>query len=138
MAYRVLKMNYCKMTAPSRAGQGEKILKAIRDAGISLQAFTGFPSGGGKAQVDLVADKLGPLRTLAKKEGWRLSKTKKMFIVQGNDETGAIYKVIKRLADAKINITAVDAVAAGKGRYGMLMWVKQKDYRKAARALNAK
>ncbi|HSR63000.1 MAG TPA: hypothetical protein VLN56_06310 [Gammaproteobacteria bacterium] len=138
MAYRVLKMNYCKMTVPSRAGQGEKILKAIRDAGISLQAFTGFPSGGGKAQVDLIADKLGKIRTVAKKEGWRLSKTKKMFLVQGNDELGAVHKVIKRLGDAKINLTAVDAVTAGKGRYGMLMWVKQKDYRKAARALNAK
>jgi len=138
MAYRVLKMNYCKMTVPSRAGQGEKILNAIRDAGISLQALTGFPSGGGKAQVDLIADKLGKIRTVAKKEGWRLSKTKKMFLVQGNDEPGAVHKVIKRLGDAKVNITAVNAVTAGKGRYGMLMWVKQKDYRKAARALNAK
>lgn len=138
MAYRVIKVNYCKMMVPSRAGQGEKILGAINDAGISLQALSGFPAGGGKAQVDLISRNMGEIRKLARKEGWRLSATKKAFMVQGDDETGAVYKVIKRLADNKINIVAVDAVAAGRGRYGMLMWVKPKDYRRATRALNAK
>lgn len=138
MAYRVQKVNYCKMTVPSRAGQGEKILSAISEAGINMQAFTGFPAGGGKAQIDIVSDSTAAVRRLAKKQGWRLSATKKAFLVQGRDEIGAIQKVIKRLADMKINIVAVDAVAAGTGRYGMLMWVKPKDYRRASRALNAK
>ncbi len=137
MAYRVMKVNYCKLKVPSRAGQGEKILGAIKDAGISMQAFSGFPAGGGKAQVDLVTDKMPAVRRLAKKEGWRLGNTKKAFLVQGSDETGAVYKVVKRLADAKINITAMDAVAAGKGRYGMILWVKPDKYRAASRALNA-
>ncbi len=138
MAYRVRKVNYCKMMVPSRAGQGEKILGAIKDAGINMLAFTGFPAGGGKSQVDFIADKMAPIRKLGKKEGWRLSDIKKAFLVQGNDETGAIHKVIKRMADAKINIVAVDAVAAGAGRYGMIIWVKPKDYRAASRVLNAK
>lgn len=138
MAYRVTKVNYCKMMVPGRAGQGEKILGAINDAGISLQALSGFPAGGGKAQLDLVSSKMGEIRKLARKQGWRLSANKKAFMVQGTDEVGAVHKVIKRLADARINIVAVDAVAAGRGRYGMLMWVKPKDYRKAAKALNAK
>ncbi|UCG12895.1 MAG: hypothetical protein JSU72_20915 [Deltaproteobacteria bacterium] len=45
---------------------------------------------------------------------------------------------LTKLATKKINVTAADAVAAGKGRYGMILWVKPKDYAKAARALNAK
>jgi hypothetical protein len=43
-----------------------------------------------------------------------------------------------QLADEKINVTAADAVAAGKKRYGMIMWVKPKVYSRAARVLNAK
>jgi hypothetical protein len=35
-------------------------------------------------------------------------------------------------------VTAADAIAAGQGRYGMLLWVKAKDYARAARALKAK
>lgn len=138
MAYRVHKVNYCKLKVSSRAGQGEKILSAIREAGINMQAFSAFPVGGGKAQVDLVSDDIASIRRLAKNEGWRLSDTKKAFLVQGGDEVGAIHKLIKKLADEKINIIAADAVAAGAGRYGMIMWVKPKDYRKATRVLNAK
>ena len=126
------------MTIPSRAGQGAQILKAIGDAGINMQAFTGFPAGGGKSQVDFVTGHMSALRRLAKKQGWRLSTTRKAFLVQGSDEVGAIEKVIKRLADVRINIVAVDAVAAGSGRYGMILWVNPKDYSRAARALNAK
>ncbi|MDX1519287.1 MAG: hypothetical protein R3318_04135, partial [Gammaproteobacteria bacterium] len=98
----------------------------------------GFPAGGGKSQVDLVSDEVPKIRRLAKKEGWRLSDTKKAFLVQGGDEIGAIHKVIKRLADARINVVAADAVAAGAKRYGMILWVRPKDYRAATRALNAK
>jgi len=138
MAYRVRKVNYSKLMVPSRAGQGETILSSIREAGINMQAFSGFPVGGGKAQVDLVSDDMVSIRRLAKKEGWRLSVTKKAFLVQGNDEVGAIHKLIKKLADVKINIIAANAVAAGASRYGMIMWVKPKDYRRATRVLNAK
>ena len=45
---------------------------------------------------------------------------------------------IQKLADKKINVTAADAVCAAKGRYGMILWVKPKDYGRAARALKAK
>jgi hypothetical protein len=138
MAYRVRKVNYCKLKVSSRAGQGEKVLSLIREAGISMQAFSGFPVGGGKAQVDLISDEMASIRKLAKQERWRLSDTKKAFLVQGSDEVGSVHKVIKKLAEAKINITAANAVAAGSGRYGMIMWVKPKSYRKAARILKAK
>ena len=60
------------------------------------------------------------------------------WLVQGDDKVGAVHRHIKKLADKRINVTAADAVAAGKGRYGMLLWVKPKDYARAARTLNAK
>jgi len=43
MAYRVRKVNYCKMTVPSRAGQAEAVLSAVKEAGINMHAFSGFP-----------------------------------------------------------------------------------------------
>ena len=138
MAYRTQKVNYCYVTVPRRAGQGAMILSEIKDAGISLLAFSGFPVKGGKAQIDLVAKKLSGLSGIAKRNKLRISKIKKAFLVQGNDEVGAVHKVLQKLAEEKINVTAADAVAAGKGRYGMIMWVKPKDYTRASRILNAK
>jgi hypothetical protein len=138
MANRVRKVNYCYVKVSARPGQGAAVLDEVQKAGVNLLAFSGFPIGGGKAQLDLVADDMAALRRLARKNGWRLSKTKKAFLIQGDDRVGACHRQIKKLADQKINITAVDAVAAGKGRFGAILWVKPQVYARAARALGAK
>lgn len=134
----VKKVNYCYATVPNRPGHGVKILGRLRKDGVNLLAFSGFPGKGGKAQIDLVTDDLAGVRRAARSEGWRLSKPKKGFLVQGKDRVGAVHKELARLADAGISVTAADAVAAGKRRYGMILWVKPRDYARAARALGAR
>ena len=132
------KVRYCYVRVPNRPGQGAEVLGKLKAARINLIACSGFPSGGGKAQIDLVADTLGPIRQLARKNGWKVSGTRKGFLLRGRDRVGAAYDQIRKLASQKINITAADAVGAGGGRYGMLLWVKEKDYARASRALKAK
>ncbi|MGD2216474.1 MAG: hypothetical protein PVJ64_06945 [Gemmatimonadales bacterium] len=138
MADRVKKVNYVYVTVPNRAGQGAKVLGELREEGVNLLAYSGFPGKGGKAQLDMIPENMTELRRVAKKKGWRLSKPKKGFLVQGSDTVGAVHRHIDKLASKKINITAADAVAAGKKRYGMILWVKPKDYSRAARVLRAK
>ena len=138
MADRVRKVNYCYAKVRARAGQGAAVLEEIQSAGVNLLAFSGFPIGGGKAQLDLVAEDMAAVRRVARKNGWRLSKTKKAFLIQGDDRVGACHRQLKKLADQKINVTAVDAVCAGKGRYAAILWVKPQVYARAARALRAK
>ncbi len=76
MSYSAKKVNYCYVTASNRAGVAASILNTLKSAGISLQAFSGFPGKGGKAQIDLVANKVSGIRQLAKKHGWKISKAK--------------------------------------------------------------
>jgi hypothetical protein len=75
---------------------------------------------------------------VAKASGWKLSGVKKGFLVQGDDRLGAVHRHLAKLGDAGVSIVAADAVAAGRGRYGMILWVKDKDYARAARALGAR
>ena len=138
MADRVRKVNYCYAKVSARAGQGAAVLEEIQSAGVNLLAFSGFPIGGGKAQLDLVAEDMAAVRRVARKNGWRLSKTKKAFLIQGDDRVGACHRQLKKLADQKINVTAVDAVTAGKGRYAAILWVKPQAYARAAKVLKAK
>jgi hypothetical protein len=138
MADRVKKVNYVYLKVPNRAGHGAKVLGELRDADVNLLAYSGFPIKGGKAQLDLIPESMAALRRIAKKNGWRLSKVKKGFLIQGNDDIGAVHRHINKLAANRINITAADAVAAGKGRYGMILWVRPKDYNRAAKVLRAK
>jgi hypothetical protein len=137
MADRVRKVSYCYVMVPSRPGQGARILGALKDAGVDLLAYSGFPAGGGRAQIDLVSTDLGAISRVARKQGWRLSKAKKGFLVQGEDKVGAVQRHLQKLATGGVNVTAADAVTAGRGRYGMILWVKSKDYARAARLLGA-
>ena len=132
------KVNYVAIQAPNRPGQAAAVLKAVADAGISLAAFTGFPQGGGRSQLDLVSDDLAKLRRVAKAQGWRLSAPKRGFLIQGRDRVGAVARQLAKLARRGINVTAVDAVTAGGRRFGMILWVKPRDVAKAAKALGAR
>ncbi len=138
MADRVKKISYCYLTVSNRPGQGEKVLSELKDAGVNLLAYSGFPIKGGKAQLDFIPENMMAFQRVARTNGWRVSKSKKGFLISGDDQLGAVHRHIGRLADAKINVIAADAVAAGKGRYGMLLWVKPKDYNRAVRVLKAK
>lgn len=138
MADIVKKVTYCNTVVTNRAAQGVKVLAELQRVGVNLTAFSGFPTKGGKAQLDFVTEDIGAVRKVFRENGWELSKPKKGFLIHGEDGVGVAFKHIKKLADEKISITAADAVYAGKGRFGMILWVKPKDYRKAARLLKAK
>lgn len=137
MADSVRKVQYGYVMVPNRPGQGAKVLAALRDAGVDLQAYSGFPGSKG-AQIDVVTGNMNGLRRVARENGWKLSAVKKGFLVQGQDRLGAVHRHLARLAERKVNVVAADAVAAGRGRYGMILWVRPKDYARAARALGAR
>jgi len=137
MASSIRKVDYFYTMVPNRAGQAAKILAGLAAAGVDLVAFSGFPAGKG-SQLDLVPADSVKLRRAAKKMGVALSKRKTGFLVQGDDRVGALTRIASALAVAKINITAIDAVTAGKGRFGAIFWVKPAAVAKAARLLRAR
>jgi len=132
----IRKVDYFYIKSANKPGEGARVLRALRDAGINLLAFSGFPQGQ-KAQIDFIPDDPVAFEAAARNAGLKLSKKKSGFLVQGEDRPGAVAEVMGRLADAKINVTAIDALSAGGGRYGAILWVKPKDVAKAAQALGA-
>ncbi|HKQ62689.1 MAG TPA: hypothetical protein VJS92_15470, partial [Candidatus Polarisedimenticolaceae bacterium] len=131
MADRVSKVSYAYVLVPHRAGQGTRLLAALRKAHVNLLAYSGFPAEGGQAQLDFVTDDMAGLKRLARKQGWTLRGPKRGFLVAGKDRVGAVHRQLQRLADAGVNVTAAAAVCAGKGRYGMILWVPPASYSRA-------
>jgi hypothetical protein len=136
MAEEVRKVDYYYVTVPNRPGEGARVLAALRSAGVNLLAVHAFPSGDG-AQIDLVPGMGTALEEAAAKAKLQLSPKKTAFLVEGDDRLGAAADLLRKLADAEINVTAMEAVRAGGGRYGALLWVKPADVDKAAHALGA-
>ena len=136
MADTVRKVFYFKMSVPDKAGEGARVLGALRDAGVNLLAFTGFPRGR-RAQLDLVPEDAAGFRDAAKRAKLALAGKKTGFLVQGEDRVGAVAGYVEKLAAAGISITAVDALSAGGNRFGAIFWVNSRDVAKAAKAIGA-
>ncbi len=134
MAIIVRKVGYFAMDIPNIPGEGARVLGALADAGVDLLAFTGFPSGR-KAQIDLIPEDVAVFKTAVKAAKLKTRPQKFVFLVQGDDRKGAVADLLKILAQKKINVTAIDAVAAGAGLYAAILWVEAKDVNKAAKAL---
>jgi hypothetical protein len=137
MADTVLGVEYYYVTVPDEPGEGQRILSALKDGGVNLLAFLGFPQDDGRSQLDLVPDDPQSLRGAAERAGVTLSEAKRAFLIQGDDRVGAVADTTAKLTDANINLTAAAATAAGSGRYGMIIWVAPADYDRAADALGA-
>jgi hypothetical protein len=137
MSNTLRRVDYFYVMVPNRAGQGARIMAALAKEGVNLLAFSGFPSGG-KAQLDLMPENGAKFRKAAKKLGLKVSKRKTGFLYHADDRVGAMTGILAKLAAAKINVTAIDAVGSGKGRFGAIFWVKPNAVAKAAKALGAK
>jgi hypothetical protein len=137
MADTVRKIDYRYATISDKPGEGFKLTAALREAGVNLLAFSAFPVSKGKTQAVLVAESDERLTRAAREAKIDLSDRKRAFLIQGDDRPGAMADLLQKLGAAKINITATDAVSAGSGRYGCILWVKPEMYDAAARALGA-
>ena len=137
MATTVRKTAYFSMKTPNRPGQGSRLLNGLAAHGVNLVAFTGFPNAG-RAQVDFIPYDAVKFTRAARKLGMKVSKRKTVFLAQGSDKAGACAAICGKLAKAGINMVAMDAVAAGRGRFGAIFWVKSRDVARASRVLRAR
>jgi hypothetical protein len=137
MTDRIRRIDYFYTQVPDSPGEAFRLLSSLKEAGVNLLAFSAFPAPGNKSQLDLAPENPEGLAQAARKAGITLSEKKQGFLIDGADRPGAVAEVLKRLADVKINVTAVDAVCTGGGRYGAILWVKPAALDAAAKALGA-
>lgn len=133
MAETIRLVDYYYIETPDKPGEAARALNQLKEAGVNLLAFSGFPKGR-RSQLDFIPADPAAFKAAAKKNKWKLVGPKKGFLVQGDDRVGALAGVLDKLATAKINITATDAVCAGANRYGVILWVKPRDIKRAAKA----
>lgn len=128
-------VDYFYVMVPDKPGEGARVLNALKEAGVNLLAFSGFPEGR-RTQLDFFPADSAAFKQTAKNAKWKVVGPKRGFLLQGDDRVGAVAELLERLGNAKINITAIDAVSVD-GRYGAIFWVASKDVKKAAALLGA-
>jgi hypothetical protein len=124
------------MEVPNRPGEAYRILQALDESGVNLIFFTAYPAGEGKALVDLVVD--DPLRLHRAVEETHLPPVRRTpaFMISGPERLGGAAEILRRLADAHINVHAASGTAQGDA-YGMVLWIPPNEFDAAAKALGA-
>jgi len=135
MADQIRLVDYFHTHCADTPGEAFRILGILKEGGVNLLAFSAFPDGMNRCQVDLMPENPGALQAAAKKAGLTMSDRKQCFLIDGADRPGAVAEILKRLSDAKVNVTACDAVCAGGGRFGAILWVKPVNLTAASKAL---
>jgi hypothetical protein len=135
MADIVRRIEYYYTVVPNRTGAGVKVFGALKARGANLIALNGFPTGTRRAQLVFVPSNRDAFLAAAKKSGIKLKGPRVAFLIQGEDRVGAVADVLSKLGQARINVTAMQAIATGAGRYGAILWVKSRNVGKAAQAL---
>lgn len=135
MADIVRRIEYYYTMVPNRIGAGAKVFNVLKAGSVNLIALNGFPTSTQRAQLDFVPSDRDAFLKTAQKAGIKLVGPKVAFLIQGEDRVGAIADVLSKLGQARINVTAMQAIATGAGRYGAILWVKPHSIGKAAQAL---
>jgi hypothetical protein len=137
MVDTVRKVEHFSTLVPNRPGQAFKVLSTLVSAGVDLLACTGTQRGR-RAQIEVVPDDGAKLRRAARKAGLEFEARRTGYLIRGRDRPGALASHLAKLAEKQVNVTGIDALTAGRGRWGAIIWVDPDDVAKATQALRAK
>lgn len=136
MAEETRQVEHYAASIPDKVGEGARVLGALRDAGVNLIAFWGYPNGKGRAQLEFIPENGAAFVAAARHAKLRLRKGTALY-VHGDDRPGAVADILKRLAEARISVGALQAVSGGQGTYGAVIFLPRAAARKAATVLGA-
>jgi hypothetical protein len=128
------RVHYFSTQVPDRPGAAFKVLATLVSSGVNLLACSGTQRGG-QALIHVVPDDAAGFADVARAAGLDFEPQKSGFLIQGDDRPGALAENLKKLADAHINVSAIDAVVAGAGRWAAIVWVDPVDVSNAAGVL---
>jgi len=132
---RIERIEYYYTVVPNRVGEGAKVFNVLKAQHVNLLAFNGFPLSARSTQLDLVPSSGTALVAAAQKAGIKLVGPKVAFLISEWEHLGAVAEILGKLTQAGVNVTAMQAIETGDWRYGAILWVKQGNIGKAARAL---
>ena len=133
----VKEVEYYYSLVADAPGEARKLLEFLSEKAVNLLAFTAFPVGEGRSQLDFFPTDPELLRSAADDAKIALVGPKKAFLIQGEDKVGALWESHLKLSNAGVNIHASNAVVDGTGRFGYVIWVNPDDYAKASAALKS-
>lgn len=135
MSARIFSVDYYYATVENRPGQGCKFLKMLASGDVNLLAFNAFPVSVDRTQLVIYPQNATWLGEVARRHNLMLHGPHHAFLVQGDDELGALVDIHEKLCVSDINVSSSTGLTDGRGRYRYIMHVAPEEYERALEVL---
>jgi len=135
MAHSIRRVEYYYANIRDELGAAYRVLAQLAELGVNLLAFTAVPSGPSLAQFALFPQDPNKLVAEASAAQLKLEGPYHAFLVQLDDELGALASVHEQLFRAGVDVYASSGVTDGRGSFGYVVYVREDQFQHAAQAL---
>ena len=135
MALQFRKVEYYNITVQGHITEGSKLLTTIADAGVDFLAYKAIPLDPKRTQFTLFPIDSSKMTAGAIKAGLKLDGPYSAVIITGDEKSGALAEIYRKLSQAGIQVEESSGIAHVNGGYGVVLYLKQGDCDKAMAAL---
>jgi hypothetical protein len=135
MALDILQVEYYNITVEDQITNASKLLSAIAGAGVDFHAFKAIPVKSNRTQFTLFAKDSAKLTDGAKKSGLELDGPYSALLIKGDEKSGALADIYKKLSQAGIQVNEACGIADINAGYGVILYLTQEDCDKAMTVL---
>ena len=98
MAYSIRRVDYFYTTVRDRPGEAYNLLAQMAEMGLNMVAFTALPVGPMYTQLTIFPEDTGRMVAAAQRAGMKIDGPHRAFLVQGDDELGALAEIHQGIA----------------------------------------
>ncbi len=135
MALDILQVEYYNITVEDQITHASKLLSTIAGAGVDFHAFKAIPVKPGRTQFTLFAKDSSRMIDGAKKAGLDLDGPYFALFIKGDEKSGALADIYKKLSQAGIQVDEACGIADINAGYGVILYLNQEDCGKALAVL---
>ncbi len=135
MSANVRAIEYFTATAQGAPECAYELLGLLAKSGVNLLGFTAIPFGLRATQLVLFPEDSERLHQVAHEQRLELVGPDRAFLIQGDDELGALARIHRQLALEGVCPFASSGITDGRGGFGYIVYVRKEEFDSAAHAL---
>ena len=135
MALDIKQVEYYNISINGQIADASKLLSTIVGAGVDFHAFKAIPLEPNRTQFTLFAKDSTKMIDGAKKSGLNLEGPYSALLIKGDEKSGALDEIYKKLSQAGIQVGEACGIADINAGYGVILYLKQEDCVKAMTVL---
>ncbi len=137
MALEVMLIEYYNTMVDDQIISASKLISTIAEAGVDFHAFKTIHLKPNQTQFTFFAKDSSKLTDEAKKSGLKLDGPYSALLIKGDEKSGALVDIYKKLSQAGIQVDEACGIADINSGYGVILYINQEDCRKALSTLES-